>query len=365
MKSNSKQTLKILFASLISNEAAINGAKLAPWWIGVILFILGSFLPIIPIMTSTSKTYGASFMNINKTYGFEQHLTSCGVELQAEKYQFTINDKHELIETIDGVAQERTWGENEDGVVIDTIPVAYYNTVVSGVTQRALNVFYYDRPWSGSGNNNIKYLRDKIIEKTLYDVGTDVVHSSESEKATFIPSYVILYKGGIFAKIYQKDSTKYASVSYSGADWKKFEAGTELLKLTLGGDNISPELVRDMDYINSVKENWKTVFNKTYENQKIKTFWLTSGMYYGIYIVLGFFMGFMMWLLTRGKNNPNRNLSIFIGFKISWWIDFTPGLLGMIAGFIYSPIAGIAYIVLMGIRAMWLSMRQLNPAAQQ
>ena len=73
-------------------------------------------------------------------------------------------------------------------------------------------------------------------------------------------------------------------------------------------------------------------------------------------------MGLMLWLLTRGKNNPNRNLTIWVGVKISWWIDFTPGLLAMILGFVWSAAAGLAYIVLMGLRTMWLSMRSLNPA---
>ena len=76
-------------------------------------------------------------------------------------------------------------------------------------------------------------------------------------------------------------------------------------------------------------------------------------------------MGLLMFLLTRGKNNPNRGLTFWITCKISAWIDFTPGLLAMILGFIWPAAAGLGYIVLIGLRTMWLSMRQLNPAAQQ
>ena len=76
-------------------------------------------------------------------------------------------------------------------------------------------------------------------------------------------------------------------------------------------------------------------------------------------------MGLLMFLLTRGKNNPNRNLNLWVTTKISMWIDFTPGLLAMGIGFFYLPAAGIGYIALIGIRTMWLSMRQLNPTAAQ
>jgi hypothetical protein len=76
-------------------------------------------------------------------------------------------------------------------------------------------------------------------------------------------------------------------------------------------------------------------------------------------------MGLMMFLLTRGKRNPNRNLNFWITTKIAAWICFTPAVLAMIVGFVWSAAAGIGFIVLMGLRTMWLSMRQLSPAMQQ
>ena len=76
-------------------------------------------------------------------------------------------------------------------------------------------------------------------------------------------------------------------------------------------------------------------------------------------------MGLMMFLLTRGKNNPNRGLTFFITCKIDAWITFTPALLGMILGFIWNAAAGLGFIVLIGLRTMWLSMRQLSPTQQQ
>ena len=101
--------------------------------------------------------------------------------------------------------------------------------------------------------------------------------------------------------------------------------------------------------------------NDSYINQRVKTFWMNSGLYYGIYLVLGVFMGLMIFLLTRGKANPNRGLTFWITTKISWIACVAPAILAMIAGFFWSMAAGLGFIVLFGLRIMWLSMRSLSP----
>ena len=155
-----------------------------------------------------------------------------------------------------------------------------------------------------------------------------------------------------------------ASSTYVNLDWKnaKFE---ELLTSLLTVEGFETPVVEDLNYVQGALANWKQISNDAYLNQKTRTFWFNSGLYWGIYLALGVFMGFMLWLLTRGKNNPNRNLTVWIGIKISWWICFTPAVLAMVLGFIWAQAAGLAYIVLIGLRTMWLAMRQLNPTAQQ
>ena len=369
MKETSKRTLKNVFASLISNDAAIDGAKTAPWWIGIIFLIIGTFLPIIPIMVNNSKTYGASFMAKN-TYGYEQALATVSNELEIEHYTFTVNDNKKLVAAKDGVVIENTVLESKDLTPIATYD-AYENVNGEDKYYRALNVFYTDR-----ASNKISAFR-KEIEKKQYYLYTDVIvgTAGDTESETYkdyskhIPSYLILYKDGLFSKIYKYHTTTVGSYSYDGSDWKKFNSGTELLSLvnTVTGFEVADPMtrVKDINYVNGVKSNWSRVFNLSYKNQKVRQFWFSSGLYYGIYLVLAFFMGLLMFLLTRGKNNPNRNITLWIGFKISMWIDFTPGLLAMVLGFVWSPTAGIGYIALIGIRTMWLSMRQLNPTANQ
>ena len=367
MKDTTKIQLKNGFASLIKNDAAIECAKTAPWWIAIILFVLGSFLPIIPIMVNTNKTYGASFISGN-TYGFEQAIAECSNDLKTKNYSFKVEDK-QLVEYIDGVAQSETWNipDGEENP-LDLTPVSTYKTVIDGNTNIALNVYYTSRPFS-SGEYTVKKLVTEI-EKQTYVLNTDSLYNAETypdvdaKNGVYMPSYILLYSSGIYGKLFKTGTTTAASASYSGLDWENAEFTGDLIDAVINVEGVEIN-TRNVNYVNGVLANWKTVFNNAYKNQRVKTFWMTSGIYYGIYLVLGLFMGLMMFLLTRGKNNPNRNYTFWLTFKIACWIIPSPAILAMILGFVWSAAAGLGFIVLIGLRTMWLSMRQLNPAAQQ
>lgn len=355
MKPETKRTLKNTFASLISNDAAIDGAKNSPWWIGLILFILGTFIPIIPIMVTASKNYGASFAS-SYVYGYDQALVSCGLKLKAESYSFTVNN-NELVAKKGEEVLQNTWFDGKD-----LEPISYYDSTIDGVTTRTFNMYYTDRPWTNKSGNSVQDMI-KELDKMYYGIGTNEKYNAEVHTSgSYIASYLILTKNGLYSKIYKHNTSTAASMTYTGMDWKHAQF-SELLDYTIDVPNVTAD-VKDIRYVNGSFAKWKEVFNRSYLTQKLKTFWFTSGLYFGINVGLGLFMGLLMWLLTRGKRNPNRNLNIWTTIKISWWIDTAPGILGMILGFIWPAAAGIGYIVLIGLRAMWLSMRQLNPAAQ-
>ena len=358
MKDTTKRTVKNLFASLIKNDSAIDGAKTAPWWIAVILFVIGTFLPIIPIMVNNSKTYGAQYISGN-IYGYEQGLATTAIELKEKGYAFKVSNNN-LIETYNGEEVKETY-EVVDGFSKDETAIAEYITKRNGVEQYSFQIFYSDRPYNKGTKSIAKLIQ--TIESRQYVVGTTQRFDSEihdKKSALYNPSYLLLFKEGFYSKVYKTDTRTAAAATYTGYDWKnaKFD---ELLTNILAVTNVDQNLA-DINYVKGVLNNFKVIANDSYKNQKTYTFWFQSGLYYGIYLALGVFMGLMLFLLTRGKNNPNRNLTLWVGIKISWWITLTPAILAMILGFIWSQAAGLAYIVLIGLRTMWLSMRSLNPA---
>ena len=366
MKEKTKRTLKILAGSIIKNDSAIEGAKTAPWWIAVIMFIVCNFLPVIPIMVNAEKTYGASFMD-NYTYGYDQALMGATTELKDSGYKLMVKD-HQLLayESEEDLNNNKpvseAWALNADQVSKDYTPIASYVSVNDGISTHVLDIYYTDREY-GKGAYTVKGLINHLEKEVKYAVNTNNVFNAEVDADYYIPSYLILYKNGIYSKIFKYGTKTAASVTYTGLDWKNTD-DMDLLESTLTVENVTPNKY-DAKYVSGVFGNWKVIFNTSYKNQKIQTFWATSGIYYGIYLGLGIFMGLMMFLLTRGKRNPNRNLNFWITCKISAWIAFSPAVLAMIVGFFWNAAAGIGYIVLFGLRTMWLSMRQLSPMAQQ
>lgn len=367
MTAKTKHTLKLLFGNLVNNNIAIEGAKTLPWWVATLMFVIGSFLPVIPIMVNASKTKGQDFVSSSTIYSYDQALVTCGVELKAaDLYKFEVKENeliasHRETTADEFVTMSSTWTNNAD-----LTPVATYNSVFEGKTQRLLNVYYSDRPLTEK-TNTINALV-KSIEAQKYVLGTDEIYNAEvhtevdAKKGVYTPSYLLLYKQGLYSVIYKVNTTSAGSSTYAGLDWKHADFENLLDRVTtVEGKEIN---VLDKTYVDASFANWKQIFNDSYLNQRVKTFWINSGMYYGIYLVLGVFMGLMIFLLTRGKANPNRGLTFWITTKISWIACVAPAILAMIVGFFWSMAAGLGFIVLFGLRIMWLSMRALNPTQQ-
>ena len=125
------------------------------------------------------------------------------------------------------------------------------------------------------------------------------------------------------------------------------------------------------DYINQyrtkVMKQVVKVLDNTYLNQKKRTLWTNTGIYAAIYAGIILFLGLMVFILTRGKNNPFKFLNIWHCQKIVWWASFTPAVLGTVLALIFAGnmIGQMAFILLISLRVMWLSMKQLRPVYQQ
>ena len=390
MKDTSKRTLSNVFVGQFSNARAIEGAKTAPWWIAVILFVLGTFLPIVPIMVTQSGAYGAQFIS-GTLYGYDQTLATTTQTLgEAENTIYRIVN-HQLLKydkTTEGYEEntQNTWVDPIDPTAPspDMTPIAWYDeqvkVTVEGVEQlglrRRLNVFYTNRPYNGNGENNIATML-KTLTNRAYDkesvipepINGDIDSSKKSNY--YNASFVILAKEGIYSYIYKTDTLELSTYTGTGMDWSYQDdtvatisnPNKNFLKelSTVEGIPAAEANPKNEKYVKGVLENWKTVYNKAYNKLKNRNFWMITGIFYAIFVVLNLFMGLMLWLLTRGKRNPNRGLKLHTCLSIAGWTCFMPGLLALILGFLIPAAQQIAFIMLIGLRTMWLAMRQLNP----
>ena len=351
MKDRTKEIIKDGFGSLINNAAAIRGAKAGPFWLTLVMFILSVLIPVIPLFVAQLNTNGSTFLR-NYSYGLERYITSIAIDLKDNRLaEFSIDEDHML-------------SISEDGSDVDFTQYGSSNAYRGYLDQNTdqYNFLVYV---SEATTDKEKSEVNSLIAATYYGNGTHVV-STELENV-YRPSYMILFKNGVYVAIYGNDSTKAINYSYSG-DFKTLKPGNDYLTKLLTvkdkeGKDVAQSMISD-DYVNGVYKNFKKFLDKSYETLKIKNTWATSGIYLGIFFGLSVIMGFIMWLLTRGKNNPNNYYTPWLTMKIQGRLGLSPALITLIAGFFLTNYAPMIFIMTVGLRVMWVSMKELRPIQQ-
>ena len=346
MKPKTKKFLSNFFFGLFSNDHAIEGSKSNPWWVCLIIALFAVILPVIPITVSQARTYGASFLS-GYTYRFDQNIANLTVEFAKDNKEFEIGSDHTLSYMVDGAKQE---------VVDDDKPVGAY--VNKSTNQYELMIYY-----TAKQTANLKTLIDNISLNT-YKVGTTTKPEDGYEGKLYSPSFIVLSVTSLYTRINKDDSTSVGNNTYTSyaTDWKNFTPGTRLMKDALPEGKLADEVdLNNEEQVNEIFNNWKTYYNKSYLSQKFFNTWMTSLLFLGIYVGLVFIMGVLVFFLTRGKNNMFNYLKFIDTQKIVWWASLSPAILAMILGFIFANFAQMMFIILLGLRVMWISMKQLRP----
>ena len=348
MKDRTKEILKDGFGSLVNNAAAIRGAKNGPLWLTILFFLFGILLPIIPLFVAQATTNGSSFLS-SYSYGLERYVTSIAMDLKENNVEFQIKD-HLLYVSENGADVDfSTYGSAKPYAAYEDEVTKQYNFVV-----------YI----SDALTNAEKTVVNNAISTTYYEAGS--INKTESQDNAYIPSYMILFKNGAYVAIFG-NSLKAVAYSYNG-DYKTIADNDQCLKTLLtvtdkDGNNILPSMISN-DYLNGVYANYKKFLDKSYETLKVKNTWVSSAIYLGIFFGLNVIMGFLMWLLTRGKNNPNNYYSPWLTEKVQARLCLAPALITLIVGFFLTSQTMLIYIVTIGMRVMWVSMKELRPIQQ-
>ena len=379
MKNTTKINLVNAFKSLIKNDAAVESAKTIPGYVPIIVSIIAVFLPVVPLMVSTGNTYGSQFLK-NQTYNLDRYNTDALLSLKEQGYEFEIKGG-ELLRFKDGTLDPVT-AEQE------AKPMDEYIVAVDDDNKEIKYQFFYTE-CTNSGEKKIKefvntitnttyltgttHLKDSDEAKAVIDARQAEMTDGKDYKATYYrPTFLVLYKNGIYTHLTKEGTTE--RVTTVAGDWKHTEEGTKLLERLLSVEtydlaNVTERdnnneflLLRDLDYTAGVQKNMNALYNETYLTAKRNNFLMYTFVFYGIYLVLVFFMGLMMFLLTRGKKNPMNYMSFWLCTKIAMWATISPAVLAMILGFMLTNFATMFFIILYGVRVMWLSMRQLRPA---
>ena len=346
MKDRTKEIVRDGFGQLISNASALRGAKAGPLWLTILFFVFALLLPIIPIFVQQVTTNGSTFLN-KYSYNLDRTVTAVAIDLkETRNAEFSIGQDHLLSITENG--NPVNFGEYGNGTM-------YASYVDASSGQYELAVYL-----STAETDKQKETFIAEVDSVRYAWNSTTVTGEGSE--IYRPNFIVLFKDGIYVCIYGHNTVSIAANSYLG-DFKTISANDKCLETLLTVDGIAQNMY-DNKYTQGVYANFKKALDKSYETLKIKNTGLTCLIYFGIFFGASLLMGLLMFLLTRGKNNPNNYFSFWLCLKIQARLSFCPGLLTMIIGFFLTSQIPLIMIMLLGLRVMWISMKELRPIAR-
>lgn len=366
-----KFTLVNSFKGLISNQAVIDGSRGSAWWVAAIFFAFSAILPLIPTFAQLSKMNGASFI-ANLNYGLDEQLSHFAFKQKLAGHEFKVEGgKLHYFESYD--FESHTGTEKE---FVEPNESYFENRgcefkIVNSVNNQIDAKFYF---WT---DKNLAANVDKITKQTYLIKGNNgsdgqkIPEPEMKDTVVYLPNIIIFTPTTMAVALYKSNTTNGAGTTNGGLDWLNSRTDIGLIERLLGKELNNVTAAADENkFVNEHKGEVISVFRdvctETYLNQKTKTKWTNTGIYFGIYGGVIIFLGLMVFILTRGKNNPYKFLNIWECQKISWWGAASPAIIGTILSLIFSgnAIGQMAFILVVSLRIMWLSMKQLRPVVQ-
>lgn len=340
------KNLKLVLKSLINNDACVEGGRHRPWWIGVIIFFFSMIVAIIPVFVQTWTKAGSSFAN-TATYNVDTGLQCFAEEANFSGITMIVKNNATIGNYID--LDQDDWN-NTFTYTNNSGYHAYQYINSTGVSE--FDVFY------------VADLASKDLEAIMKDKPV-VEEGKETTYTNRTTSFIAFGKKEYALYAYNGNSS--SAVASTFGDYKEEKLDSDILSVvnvTINGTEynyttITKELYSQ--YRTGVWNNWKAFFDRGYLYNKGQLTWKTTLLMFGINAGITVFMGLMIWILTRGKNNPFRIYTFLECQLIGFWATLSPSILALALGFLISSFSQIMFPLLLGVRVMWLSMKSLRP----
>lgn len=343
------------FRTVYSNPACIECGTTKPWYWAILVFLLSLILSTIPLTVIASQQQGSTYVS-GTTYGFKEAFvesvlgdnfvevqgTFKNVDIKDSTATFTVSDN--AVEDYNGTEKFYYLGYHES---------LYNSDKQQNVYKRDLDVYFVKDDSIYSFNEIISEISNTMYEYLGHESGVNYKGSHVTPRTS---SYLILAKNYIGLSIYQVGDTSSTAKTAFAGDFQYLE-NTNLndyfLKNTDG--------LEGTDLNEQVFTNLKTFLDLTYFNNRTVLIGVQSGLSLGVNAGITLLLGLIIFLMTRGKSNPNRTIKWYQCFLISFYATFTPALLSLCFGFLMPSMAIMLFVMTFGFRVMWMSMKNLRP----
>ena len=331
------KNFKLILKSFFSNNATVEGARHRPWYFAVIIFFFSMVLAILPIFVQNISKRGSDAFKQNR-YNMDNLTLNFSETISNEDINLTIIDDetsktHLLIE--DG-----KWNSKFKDNQYDFGEQPYY--------------FYSHKNENSVEDFRAFYLGD-MSSTTLSEFVKAIENDWPSD--TPLPSLLIMTQKQIV--IYVCNPYSKGVLSTIVGDYQSSKIGWNFKNLLAEKSGTEPADIAK--YHEDTWKNWTVFCDEIYNNNRLTGTWTTTLIMLGIDVAIVFFMGLMVFILTRGKNNPFRIYTFWESMKIAFWAANAPAVLTCGLGFLLTNFVQVLFALLIGVRVMWLTMKTLGP----
>ena len=341
--------------SLINNDACIEGGRTKRWFFAIIFAVLSLVLAVLPIMVTSLQAQGSDFTAGNYLYNYDNAIVAFSDSLADNNLSMVVSeDANGRFLAVDKTQWEAAYTAN-----------AYKQYVhLNNDSKVDFEVYYTE----AVGQEFVDYYT--LVSQNKSPIDGSWREAADTARST---SYLIFGRERMVGQLFQPGNT--TALSGVSGDYLKLNLGFDFKSMatveidgvtyvTSHDDKFSePNGFLSIDgYRSQIQNRWNDVYDAVYYNTKMVTARDSTLIMLGVDALLIFFMGLMIFILTRGKRNPFRIYTFWETQKIAYWASFTPSLLALIFGFIFTEYAVMIFVMLIGVRIMWMSMKSLKPA---
>ena len=365
-----------ILKSFYKNDVCIEAGRKFKWWAALIYFLLATIISVIPITVQTCTVDGGSIITSN-TYEVDNGLVAF-----TEKFLATNELEFNLINEANGENKNYDDVNVHNSLRITSSDESYSNQNYTKPLF-SYNGYYLEED---ENNNTIDkertilevwdftyFPRERQTEK-IADGSEKIIMPSYNDMITLLSSgssipqniddIVVLLqdKANNSSSSFTRQTSFLAFGKYTFNLYKYNAKGTlsqamtgDYVNINLKQINNILSLSKNEDSHQRVIESWQIFFRDGYLSIKIQTAVIQISIVLAVNSAIILIMSLVIFLVTRGKNNPFKVYKYHECLKICCWIALSPAILTLIFGFVFPSVIGIFLFVLTyGIRALFM-----------
>ena len=353
------QTKENIFTGLktfISNDAVVSAGRNLKWWWPLIIALVSIVLALLPNFVSNMNADMGKNALGSSSYGYENGLVEFGHFLEDQKNDLTIKIENKEL-SVEG--WEKALNNYSADAKWFTVPLKPASSTMQGDIQVGpknavgFEVFYNDT------NKTDDEFRALVLEnKNPYtEADRSATNPDGTEEGVYRTNVLILSKETFYFAKFPRIATASGAHFIGKYDHDSMQ-GKNLLEWFKLDDGVTRGSAMEAE---NVRADFVEFFRLSYESTKVGAVWGTTGIMFGVNFGVIVVFGFVIFLMTRGKNNPFRIVKWYEAVQMAGWASLSPAILSIPLGFFLTQYASFIFIFLYGIRLMWMSMRALRP----